>query len=188
MIIERNPSNQFATNLSTFQTVGFHATTSLASSDIEKVGFLPNKVFDASDHQLVLAEAKSLNLATAPYEQWLQMRSVTFVDNQAGALRHITQGSAGGQGLGTMFSILQNIASLGNAQQIAMATNFLAKINNIRTASSVIYAVDLSKIGIRLAQDPNIAALKHIYFDPGAPLPAVSIVSPLSIIARLDVV
>ena len=69
-----------------------------------------------------------------------------------------------------------------------MANNFTNSINNIRNASSVIYAVDLSNVGIRLKQEPDQASLKHIYFDPNAPLPSVSIVTPANLIARLDVI
>lgn len=69
-----------------------------------------------------------------------------------------------------------------------MAHNFVNQIQNIRTASSVIYAVDLSSLGLRLVQDHLQGGLYQVYFDPSAPLPKVSIVSPNHLLARLDVI
>ena len=187
MIIEKNTNNQFLTVFNVYPVIGFHATTSLASDEIEKIGFLPNKIFIPEDHNTIISEAKSLQIDTSCYEQWLEMRSVTFTNNQTDALNHIKKGSSGGQGLGNALSVLQAIASSGSAQQNITANNFINRINNIRNSSSVIYAVDLSSIGQRLVKDSKQAALYQIYFDKNAPLPSVSIVTPQNIIARLDV-
>ena len=135
-----------------------------------------------------MSEAKSLQIDTSWYEQWLEMRSVTFTNNQIDALNHIKQGSSGGQGLGNMVSVLQAIDSSGSVQQNTMANNFISRIDSIRNASSVIYAVELSKIGQRLVKDSKHAALYQIYFDKNVSLPSVSIVTPANIIARLDIV
>jgi hypothetical protein len=97
-------------------------------------------------------------------------------------------GQQGGQGLGTMLTVLQAIYSQGNPAQASMAQSFINQIQNVRTASSVIYAVDLSSLGARLVQDPSQSGLYKVYFDPNAPLPKVSIVSPSHLIARLDVI
>jgi hypothetical protein len=188
MKIERNTSNQFSLCFSSYSHYGFHATSSLASSEIEKVGILPNKIFDPSDHQTIASEAIALGIDVSSYQQWLQMRSITFAKNQANALAHVTQGSSGGQGLGTMLTVLNAISSQGNAAQINMVQSFINQIQNIRTASSVIYAVDLSSLGNRLVLDPNQSGLYQVYFDPNAPLPKVSIVSPSYLIVRLDVI
>lgn len=187
MNIEKN--NKFLkTNFSNYPIIGFHATTSLASGDIEKTGFLPNKIFDTRDHQIILAEASSLNIYKWNYEEWLKMGSVTFTNNQEDALNHISEGNSGGQGLHAMEIVLQQIDSSGNYQQKTMANNFINKIKNIRNASAVIYAVDLSNIVDRLVTHECQPNLYQIYFDLNTPLPSVSIVTPANIIARLDVV
>lgn len=188
MIVEKNSDNKFSASFSGYKIIGFHATSSMSSCEIEKIGFLPNKIFDDGDHQTILSRAQFLGINTADYQQWLQMKSVTFVDNVAGALAHIQQGSAGGQGLKNMVTVLQHVVSKGTSNDLEMANNFLSRIDAIRNAGSVIYAVDLSNIGQRLVQDKRQSTLKHIYFDPSAPLPAESIVGPLNLIARLDVI
>lgn len=187
MIIERNPNNTFTVGFSGYGTVGFHATSSLATHQIEHVGFLPNKIFTPCDQQSILVATQSLTIGTADYEEWLQMRSVTFAQNESNALEHIQNGSSGGQGLGAMLKVLQAIALSGSASHVALVNNFISTIKNIRQSASVIYAVDLSNIGSRLVKDSN-QPLYHIYFDPNSPLPKASLVSPLNIIARLEVI
>ena len=118
MKIERNTSNQFSLSFSGYSHFGFHATSSLASSEIEKVGILPNKIFDSSDHQIIISEAFALGIDVSLYQEWLQMRSITFAKNQADALAHVTQGSSGGQGLGTMLTVLNAISSKGDRKSV----------------------------------------------------------------------
>ena len=67
MTREQNSNNQFSIILSGYSTVGFHATNSIASGEIEKVGIFPNKVFDSGDHQTILAEGKSLGIDVSWY-------------------------------------------------------------------------------------------------------------------------
>ena len=186
MKIEKNSSNKFTTNFSSYVKVGFHATSSLATCQIEKTGFLPNKIFTVGDHQNTLAIAQTLAIDTTDYIQWLQMRSVTFAQNESDALNHIQNGNASGQGLGTMLTVLQKITSSGVREKLTFANNFIAAINNLSQSSSVIYAVNLSNAGKRITNDPQ-QPLYHLYFNPNAPLPKTSIVTLPDIISRLEV-
>jgi hypothetical protein len=168
------------------QKVGYHATSSLAAPKIETVGFIPDKIFSVTDHHKVLIEAKALSINTFYYEKWLQMRSTTFAKNEADALNHIKNVSSGGQGIGTMYSVLNNILSNGSGGQLTLASSFISEIDNLRQSSSVIYAVDLSSIK-RLVQDQR-QLLYHFYLSPTLPIPKVSEISPLNIIAKLEIV
>jgi len=186
MKIERNSNNKFTTNFSSYGKIGFHATSSLATCQIEKIGFLPTKIFTTVDHQNTLAVAQALGIITTDYMQWLQMRSVTFAQNENDALSHIKNGNSSGQGLGTMLTVLQSIVSSGSGDQLILANNYISAINNLRQSASVVYAVNLTNAGKRITTDPQ-QPLYHLYFDPNAPLPKTSIVTPLDIISRLEV-
>jgi len=140
MKIERNPSNTFTINFANHSIVGFHATSSLACADIERVGFLPNKIFARSEHDQIISEAKSLEVDTRSYEEWLGMRSVTFTKKCEIALSHITKGSSGGQGLGNITNVLLQIGNVGNSAQKLMAADYSRRIQGIRDAGSVIRA------------------------------------------------
>jgi hypothetical protein len=186
MKIEQNPTNTFATEFTGFQIVGFHATSSLACADIERSGFLPNKILSANEHDQILSAAKSLEINTFSYEEWLGMRSVTFTKEFQTARNHILQGNSGGQGLFNVINVLEKIKKAGNPQQVVMASDFVSKTQQIRSSSCVIYAVDLSGLGQRLVHDKEQSGLYQVYFDPNSPLPNTSIVAPSCIIARLN--
>ena len=186
MKIEKNPSNVFSDNFSHVQIVGFHGTSSLACPQIESAGFLPNKIFRSDEHEQILSNARSLGISTFSYEEWLGMRSVTFTQDFNTAKSHILQGNSGGQGLFNVVNTLQKIQEIGDSQQMSIASDFLSRVEAIRSSSCVIYAVDLSRLGQRLVRDQNQRGLYQVYFDPNAPLPDISVVDPSCIIARLD--
>ena len=186
MIKDRNKSNTFSHSFSSYNVVGFHATSSLAIGNIESVGFLPDKIFTTVDHQSVIAIASPLGIPIIDYTNWLQMGSVTFTQKESDAFAHIA-GVGTGQGLGEMYKVLQGISSTGKGAQITLAINFMHAIDNIRNSSSVIYAVDLSRLGSRLVI-PTGQPYYRIHNDPKSPMPKASIVSPRDIIARLDII
>ena len=86
-------------DLGQYEVVGFHATSSLASAEIEQVGFLPHKILEHDDHKRILSVAIGLGLDVGSYVEWLEMRSVTFTKLLSQAVRHALEGRAGGQGL-----------------------------------------------------------------------------------------
>jgi hypothetical protein len=187
MKIERNQANTFTINFDNHSIVGFHATSSLACSDIESVGFLPSKIFTSKEHDQIVSEAKSLSIDTVSYEEWLKMRSVTFTKQCSIALSHLAQGNAGGQGLFNITEVLKQIGNLGDETQRSAATDYHRRIQVVRDAATVVYAVDLSNLGRRLVLDHHQQDLFQVYFDPSVPLPAKSIVESARIIGRLDV-
>lgn len=187
MKIDRNKTNTFTIDFDSYPVVGFHASSSLACTKIERAGFLPDKILARNEHDQILSEAKSLSIDTDRYEEWLQMRSVTFAKKCSIALSHLASGNSGGQGLLSIIDVLVKIQDLGDGAQKSMAVDYSKRIQVIQDASSVIYAVDLSNLGERLVQDYYRPDLFQVYFDTKSPLPAKSIVQPLHIIARLDV-
>ena len=188
MKIESNPLNAFSEDFAQFDVIGFHATSSLACTQIESAGFLPSKIFLPEEHEQILSIGGSLGVNLFSYKEWLDMRSITFTQDFNTARSHILQGNSGGQGLFNVVNVLQEIRKIGDSQQVSIASNFLSKVDELRSSSCVIYAVDLSRLGQRLVRDKNQPGLYQVYFDPQAPLPKVSVVDPHCIIARLDLV
>jgi hypothetical protein len=187
MIIDKNFNNQFSKSFNNYPIIGFHATSSIASNKIEKEGFLPNKILDAKDHEIILSEGRALGIDVIEYEGWLEMNSITFTKQFYLAMDHLNQGSSCGQGTSYMLEVLRSIESGACSKIRMMATNYINMINKICNASSVIYAVDLSHVGNRLVNDKHQPDLYHIYFDKDAPLPSESLVAPTHLIARLDI-
>ena len=166
------------------ETFGFHGTSSLASEDIETKGFLPSKVFSESDHTSLLSMASSLSIDTSGYTEWLGMRSVTFAMQAEAAVSHVLNGSSGGQGLQNMQAVLFKILEIGSVQQVERATVFVEKLESIRKAPPVIYAVNLSDFGQRLVNDRR-QPLYQYYWDLGPPTPKVSDIGPSRLLAKL---
>ncbi len=165
---------------------GFHGTTSLVCERIETFGFLPNKVLADSEHEAVLGIATSLGIDTSGYTDWLRMRSVTFAMNIDGAIKHVKNGSSGGQGLRNIQSVLRSILENGDTSQKDAAQRINEKILLTRNAASVVYAVDLVGLGPRLVNDQR-QALYHYYWNPDPPSPMTSDIGPGRLIARLTV-
>ena len=187
MEVVSNPNNLFTINLQKYETVGFHATSSCACVNIEATGFLPDKIFTELDHQRLIEIAKLKGIDTCYYEQWLCMRSVTFTKDCCTAINHIKNGFAGGQGLKNISEILDEITNQSDEDEIVLMNMFRKRIQCIRSARSVIYAVDLSGLGPRLSID-SIQSLYYFRWDPAAPLPSISEIAPSCIIAKLNLI
>lgn len=174
----------FTTDFSSYALVGFHATSINACKSIEAVGFLPDKIFARIEHARLISIAQSQSIDTSTHEEWLNMYSATFTKDKADALNHIRLGSAGGQGLKNVTEILDRISGLSNKEDAAFVTMLQHKIKAIRSASSVIYAVDLSNLGPRLDTDRN-RPLYYYRWNPAEPLPEVSEIAPSRIIEKI---
>lgn len=85
----------FIAHLSGSKIPGFHGTSALAGHQIEKCGFLPNKLVDERLHQELLNAADALKVETGAYRSWLSMRSVTFARKLDSALEHIRRELSG---------------------------------------------------------------------------------------------
>ncbi|MDR0242901.1 MAG: hypothetical protein LBJ65_14990 [Burkholderia sp.] len=179
-----NSQDELIAACAEFDLVGFHGTSSLACGKIEAVGFLPDKVLSATEHDQILAIATSLNIDEFWYRQWLDMRSVTFAQDAQVAIDHTAGGHAGGQGLGSVQKTLRTILDRGDEGHREFARPFLERIELIRNAPSVVYAVDLSGLSGRLVRDKE-KPIYHYYWHPQAPLPALSDIDPTRLIARL---
>lgn len=167
------------------ETVGFHGTSSLACKAIEANGFLPSKVFSESDHASLVSMASSLSIDTSSYTEWLGMRSVTFAKQADAAVSHVRNGSSGGQGLHNIQHMLSNILELGNDQQKEVATAFVEKLEAIRKALPVVYAVNLVGFGQRLVHDQHQPFFQY-YWNPSLPIPEISDIGPDRLIAKLS--
>lgn len=186
MEVIQNSENIFTNDFSKYDVVGFHSTSSLACNRIETNGFLPDKIFCQLDHDRLITIARKQKIDTGWYEQWLNLRSVTFTREQCDALKHIKQGSAGGQGIKNISDILTGI----NCAEVSEDANFLGMLEErceaIRSAKPVVYAVDLSNLGQRLDSD-RIQPFYYFRWNPELPLPLVSEILPSRIIAKLNV-
>jgi len=167
-----------------YALVGFHGTSSLACQKIDTDGFLPDKVFPKADHCQIISIAASLEADTSGYLEWLDMRSVSFAQHAQFAINHVRIGRSGGQGLAHVEAALQLIFDRGDEHQRNVARPLLERIESIRQAPSVIYAVDLSGFGARLANDQE-RSIFHYHLDPNAPFPKTSDIGPGRVIARL---
>ncbi|OXI29548.1 hypothetical protein [Burkholderia aenigmatica] len=166
------------------ELVGFHGTSSLACEKIDTHGFLPDKVFPKADHDQIIKIAESLEADTSCYLQWLDMQSVSFAQHAQFAINHVTSGHSGGQGLAHVEAALKLILDRGDEYQKDFAGPLLERIESIRQAPVVIYAVDLSGFGARLAHNQE-RAIFHYHLDPNAPFPKTSDIGPARVIARL---
>lgn len=176
----------FTTDFSSYALVGFHATSINACKSIEAVGFLPNKIFSRKEHDRLISIAQSQNIVTSSHEEWLTMYSVTFTKDKADAQNHIRQGSAGGQGLKNITEILDRISGLSNKEDAAFVTMLQHKTEAIRSADSVIYAVDLSNLEPRLDTD-RYRPLYYYRWNPAETLPEVSEITPSRIIEKITI-
>jgi len=184
MEIYGNAENRFETRFVEYELVGFHGTSIEAANEIESRGFLPTKVLEEGDQRGLLAIAEGLGVDVADYREWLGMRSVTFAIDYEDALKHLRSGHVGGQGLRNILSVAEHLYAMGNEVEKELATRVIARIEARQSSRGVVYAVNLTGLGPRLAQDRR---LYHYYWNPEAPLPATSEIGPDRLIARLDV-
>jgi len=186
MITELPGSTAFSTPLSQYSVVGFHATSSSASSAIERIGFLPHKILDEATHSRLIELARHIKIDTrrdGGYEQWLQMKSITFTKTFVDATNHVASGRFAGQGLPHISEILDSPDI--PAEYHDLVHQVRVTIDGTRSSNPVIYAVDLSDLGERLVE-PKYASYYQVFFDPTAPIPFPSIVGPNRLIARLN--
>jgi len=184
MQIEPAGSRVFTTNFAPYGVVGFHATSGAAASAIERVGFFPHKFFDHETHLGMIAVAKDVELdigGSCGYLAWLDVNSVTFAKKADAAISHATSGKSGGQGLSHIAAIVNAAGAM--PQHHPLLQSVRAEIDRIERSTPVVYAVDLSGLGVRLAEEGD---LYRVAFDPSAPRPAISIVDPTRLVARLN--
>ena len=181
-----SPNNLFNIDLEKYETVGFHATSSCVCANIEVAGFLPDKIFTEFEHKRLITIARSKGIDTSDHEAWLSLCSVTFAKDSFTAINHIKNGFAGGQGLKNISEIIDKITTLSDEDEIDFMSMLSNRIQLIRSATSVIYAVDLSNLGSRLNLD-RIQPLYYFRWNPADPLPSISEIAPSRIIAKLNV-
>lgn len=170
-------------DLSEYESVGYHGTSILSAEYIELKGFLPYKIFSSHEHAEILEVATKLKIDCFYYQQWLGMLSVTFAKEAIGAITHINSGSHSGQGLANIREVLETIIKEENSDYESKASQFLSRIEILKNAQPILYVVDLSGFGRRLASDNSCY---YYYFNPTLPIPEYSDIGPNRIIARLD--
>ena len=171
-------------DVSAYDRVGYHATAMTACTAIERIGFLPHKILNDSEHDYLLRIAADNSLDTDFYRQWLAMRSVTFPKTIGEAKTHVQNGKAGGQGLINIDRLLTELGKVGASVDSTFVDPIQARLQLIRESEPVIYAVDLPDLGERLVDKP-LGNLYQYYWDPNAELPAVSEIDPSRLIAKL---
>lgn len=186
MIIKQLQGGDPPVDLTQYEAVGFHATSSLACAEIEQVGFLPHKILSQEHHSQILSMARRLSLDTSNYAEWLGMRSVTFTKVLSEAVGHARQGSAGGQGLMNVERLLAQITQRGTDADRTLAAQFNVQIQTVRNSDSVVYVVDLSNLGARLVDDRS-SGFYQVYWNPNVELPKMSEINPSRLLAKLSV-
>lgn len=171
-------------DLSLYDKIGFHTTSSDACDAIEQVGFLPHKILEANEHDRLLRIAQDLELETVSYEQWLAMRSVTFTKTRDEVLAHVQSGNAGGQGLFNIDRLLAEVGDVGAGSDATFVASIKAKLQSRRDSDPIIYVVDLSGLGPRLVNKPP-GDFYQYFWDREADLPAASEIDPSRLIAKL---
>jgi hypothetical protein len=187
MHVEPLGSPEFSVSFSEYGVVGFHASSTYASPLIESAGFLPHKILRLEIHERLLSAAVELGMrayAIASYQQWLEMRSVTFTRRPATAINHARSGFAVGQGLQHVRAVLAEASKRQHDPRLVDEVQ--RELDLIAEARPVVYAVDLSNLHKRLVPAEDSPDYLRVYFNPHEPLPSTSIVGPTRLIARLD--
>lgn len=183
-------SLEFISDFSKFQTIGYHATSSLVCSEIESHGFLPSKILSKIQENTLIETASLFHVDHAYYKDWVEfIRSVTFTKGLNDALTHIKNGKAGGQAIENIKAIIENICSHPKCGSLPTRTintieSINTLINNIIGCPPVIYAVNLSELGPRLSED-KLQSFFYYRWDPSSRIPINSEISPERIIEKL---
>lgn len=112
------------------------------------------------------------------------MRSVTFTQNPDHAIRHIEQGSAGGQGLKNITAIIEALPQQLTEDESTFIDSLKGKINVICSDQPVIYIVDLTNLGPRLDPD-RVQPFYYYRWHPEKDLPEISEIGPERILMKL---
>lgn len=130
--------------------IGYHATSKINSADIEANGFRPIKILSDNDHSSLQEALKRNNVSqsiSAPYTEWMDLRSVTFTSDKQSVVKHILEGSAGGQGSGNIERLLLHIND-----DPSLVSRIAVMLNDIKNSEKVIYKIDLSRLGATFKQ------------------------------------
>ena len=167
------------------QIVGYHSSIHSAAIAIESAGFLPNKILTLAEHSRLIAIAQEHGVDTLNLRGWLELRSVTFTQRPEEALKHIAQGSAGGQGLKNLTTIIEALSSQTLAPDDRVFTDSIgAQIRAVQTDKPITYAVDLTGLGPRLTRD-HLQPFYYFRWNPALDLPETSEVGPDRILLKL---
>jgi hypothetical protein len=185
MIITKNLADFFTFQAISNQKIGFHSTVLSASYEIEKSGFLPDKIFSETEHNKLLNISIAHKEDTSAVQEWLALRSVTFTQHPNDAIKHIKQGSSGGQGLKNLVELIQKLSSTDISDEDRTFIDSMSnKIQKIRSDQSVSYIVNLSDLGQRLDNDHRQPFYHHRWHPKNA-LPKISEIGPERILLKL---
>lgn len=184
MITTDDPDEFLAFQSSTSQVIGYHSSTHSACIKIEKVGFLPSKVLPLEDHDRLLKMAEAYQIQSFDLQNWLSMRSVTFTRHPVEALKHIQQGSAGGQGLKNVMTIIEALPPELSQEDQTFIGYLGEKIQAFRADQPVTYIVDLTGLGERLDPD-KLQPFYYYRWNPKEELPKESEIGPDRILMKL---
>lgn len=167
------------------RVIGYHSSVQTASAEIEKFGFLPSKILPLADHQKLIGLAEKYKIDSFDLKNWLSMRSVTFTRSPYDAIKHIEQGSAGGQGLKNVRKIIEGLPSQLTADESAFIDTLQGKINDVCNDQPVTYIVDLTDLGPRLDPD-KLQPFFYYRWHPENNLPEISEIGSERILMKLS--
>ena len=184
MITTDDPSEFLAFQANHNQIIGYHSSVRSACAGIEEFGFLPDKIFPLEDHKRLIEMAEAYKVESLDLQNWLDMRSVTFTRRPDAAIKHIQQGSAGGQGLKNLTAIIEKLSLQVNVEERTFVDYLSKKIQEVRADQPVSYIVDLSDLGPRLNPDQT-QPFYYYRWHPVKELPETSEIGPDRILMKL---
>jgi hypothetical protein len=112
------------------------------------------------------------------------MRSVSFTMKPEDAKSHVRAGNTGGQGLKNILRVLNALEQIGSERLNEIVENYRNRIDEIRGAMTVIYALDLSHLKGRIVQDER-RPFYHLYWNPTLSFEEEQLLPPDRIIQKI---
>lgn len=161
----------FPVDIQSREWIGYHGTSSAYSPKIERDGFSQEKPIPDADIQFVAGLSTKFGMPGASRVAGFRtLSSISFSANALIALAYAKPGLSSGQGVGYVRDAAQDLLEKHQSDIASVDTERLKRvvsmIDDIRSHSPVIYAVDLS--GLKLARFQSLTAAIHVY-EPISP-------------------
>ena len=155
----------FPREISDQDWIGYHATASYYSKDIETNGFESRKIFSDEKLDLIVSYAGKIGMDYSAVNGFRQLRSISFSPLSELCLSYSNPDSLGGQGVGFVNNLSKEILAneklnIG-ANETKTIQSIIDKISNIRSTLPIVYAVNLSGLE-RIIFDKFTKAM-HVY-------------------------
>lgn len=155
----------FPRQISDQDWIGYHATASYYSKDIESNGFESRKIFSDKKLDLIVSSAEKLGLDCSKVNDFRQMASSSFSPLSELCLSYSNPESLGGQGVGFINNLSKEILEHEkldiDANETKTIQSIIDEISNIRSTLPIIYAVNLHALE-RIVYNKFTRAI-HVY-------------------------